>query len=100
MMNRPVVLRVKCRLWKMFLATGCVVLAGQSGLVQTSAAQDAARPTIDLPPPPHSVRANHSAMPMIEVQQPEFPAEVSLANHGDKDWLESAQVKSRPRRRL
>ncbi len=59
-----------------------------------SAAQEAARPTIDLPPPPHSVRANHSAMPMIEVQQPDFPAQISLANHGDKDWLESAQVKN------
>jgi uncharacterized protein (TIGR03435 family) len=71
-----------------------VVLAGQSGLVQTSAAQEAARPTIDLPPPPHSVRANHSAMPMIEVPQPDFPAQINLANHGDKDWLESAQVKN------
>jgi len=78
----------------MFLATGCVVLAGPSVIMQTSLAQDAARPTIDLPPPPHSVRANHSAMPMIEVQQPDFPAQVTLANHGDKDWLESAQVKN------
>ena len=94
MTNRPVVLRVKCGLWKMFLATGCVVLAGPSGMMQTSLAQDAARPTIDIPPPPHSVRASHSAMPMIEASQPDFPAQIALAHHGDKDWLESAQVKS------
>jgi uncharacterized protein (TIGR03435 family) len=94
MTNGPVVLRVKCRGWKLFLATAGVVLAGPSGMWQTSAAQEAARPTIDLPPPPHSVRANRSATAMIEVQQPDFPAQIALANHGDKDWLESAQVKN------
>jgi uncharacterized protein (TIGR03435 family) len=88
--------RTMCLSSTIFLITAVlIVVCVPHGMVQTSAAQDAARPVIDLPPPVHSVRANHSAMAMIEVSQPEFPAQITVMNHGDKDWLESAQVKSR-----
>jgi uncharacterized protein (TIGR03435 family) len=64
-------------------------------MVQTGAAQEASQPTIVLPPPVHSVRANHSGPAMIDVSQPEFPAEITIMNRGDKDWLADTQVKSR-----
>jgi uncharacterized protein (TIGR03435 family) len=80
-----------------FLIAAWMTVCVPIGMVPTSAAQEAARPTIDLPPPVHSVRANHSAMSMIEVSQPDFPAEITIANHGDKDWLEFTQVTSRTR---
>lgn len=94
MMNGPVAFRVNRKRWKLFLAAAWMAVCVPHGMVQTCAAQDAARPVIELPPPVHSVRASHSALPMIEVRQPDFPAEIALANHGDKDWLESAQVKN------
>ena len=74
---------------RVVMAAALLVVSGAM-----AAAQEASQPTIVVPPPVHSVRANHSAMPMIEVQQPDFPAQITLANHGDKDWLESAQVKN------
>jgi len=37
---------------------------------------------------------------MIEVQQPDFPAQITLANHGDKDWLESVHVKSQTQAKI
>ena len=71
------------------------VLAVSGGMIGVAQDQPAARPTIVLPPVPHSVRAVHSGMPMIDVQQQNFPAEITIANHGDKDWLASTQVISR-----
>lgn len=94
MRNRPVALKVNCKRWTLFLATTWMILCAPNGMVQTSAAQDMSQPTIVLPPPVHSVRANHSATAMIEVSQPDFPAQITMMNHGDKDWLESVQLKS------
>ena len=79
----------------MFLIAAWVVVCVPNGMLQTSAAQETSQPTIVLPPPVHSVRANHSGPAMINVSQPEFPAEIVIMNRGDKDWLADTQVKSR-----
>jgi uncharacterized protein (TIGR03435 family) len=52
-------------------------------------------PHFDLPPAVHSVRAAHTGPSLIMAQQPEFPAEIVLSNHDDKDWLEYTKVTSR-----
>jgi uncharacterized protein (TIGR03435 family) len=54
-----------------------------------------APPQFVLPPMIRSVRAAHRGTGMIDVQQDHFPAEITLSNHGDKDWAEMAQVTSR-----
>jgi uncharacterized protein (TIGR03435 family) len=93
--------RTGCLSSKIFLITAAwLAVCVQNAMVQTSSAQEAARPTIDLPPPPHSVRANHSATAMIEVSQPDFPAQITLANHGNTDWLESVHVKSQTQAKI
>ena len=79
----------------MFLIAAWVAVCVPNGMLQTSAAQETSQPTIVLPPPAHSVRADHSGPAMIDVSQPEFPAEIVIMNRGDKDWLENTQVKSR-----
>src|ERR1039458_889081 len=52
-------------------------------------------PTMVLPPPVHSVRAAHRVAAMIDVEQPNFPAEITRGNHPDSDWLQMARVTSR-----
>ena len=71
------------------LAVSGVMAAGQDP------SQPAARPTIVLPPPVHSVRAAHRIAAMIDVEQPNFPAEITRGNHPDSDWLQMARVTSR-----
>ncbi|HEX9197925.1 MAG TPA: hypothetical protein VF865_00065 [Acidobacteriaceae bacterium] len=56
-----------------------------------------AQDSFKLPPVVHSVRASHAGPGMIEAQQPEFPAEITISNHGDKDWLQFTQAISRTR---
>lgn len=67
-------------------------LAGSGAMAE---AQDATQPTIVLPPPVHSVRAAHQVTSMIEVEQPNFPAEITRTTHNDNDWLQMARVTSR-----
>src|ERR1035441_9884060 len=69
--------------------------AARAGWVVMAAALLAARPTIVLPPPVHSVRAAHRIADMIDVEQPNFPAEITRGNHPDSDWLQMARVTSR-----
>ena len=78
----------------------CLLLMGLAAAARVMA-QDAPppppRPAINLPPVVRSVRASHTGPGMIVAQQPSFPAEIVLSNHGDKDWLEFTQVTSRTR---
>jgi len=47
------------------------------------------------PPPVHSVRAARRVAGVIEVEQPNFPAEITRTNGNDSDWLQMARVNSR-----
>jgi septum formation inhibitor-activating ATPase MinD len=60
-----------------------------------AAGQDAARPTIVLPPEVHSVRAAHRVAGSIMTEQPNFPAEMTRAYHNDSNWLYLARATSR-----
>ena len=57
--------------------------------------QDATQEVIVLPPLVHSVRAANRVTSMIEVEQPNFPAEIARTTHNDSDWLQVARVASR-----
>jgi len=75
---------------------GWVVMAAALLVVGMRAAgQDAARPTIVLPPEVHSVRAAHRIAAMIDVEQPNFPAEINRGTHTDSDWLQMARISGR-----
>jgi uncharacterized protein (TIGR03435 family) len=45
--------------------------------------------------PVHSVRAAHRVAAMIDVEQPNFPAEIMRSNHTDSDWLQMARIAGR-----
>ena len=77
-------------------AGGVVIAAALLAVSEAMAAgQDPSRPTIVLPLPAHSVRAAHRVAGMIEVEQPNFPAEITRTVHVDSDWLQLARVTSR-----
>jgi uncharacterized protein (TIGR03435 family) len=48
-----------------------------------------------LPPVVHSVRAAHRMAAMIDVEQPNFPAEIMRSIHTDSDWLQVARIAGR-----
>jgi uncharacterized protein (TIGR03435 family) len=77
----------------------CLLLAATGTGTLQSRAQEAGPPPppphFDLPPVTHSVRAVHTGPSLIMAQQPNFPAEIVLSNHNDKDWLESTKITSR-----